>query len=128
MKTTTLACIEKGMTSIDKVLVSPYRRAQQTWQTMQPYLKAEQVETCDDITPYGQAESVAEFIQALVEVEPIDTLLLVSHLPLVSYLTAELVRGIAPPMFPTAGMVAIDYDPKTQQGELLWQCTPNETR
>ncbi|GAK18920.1 LOW QUALITY PROTEIN: phosphohistidine phosphatase SixA [Vibrio sp. JCM 19053] len=108
----------------DKVLVSPYIRAQQTWQEISAYFSAKSIETCEDITPYGQSEHVFDFASALIEVEQLDSLLFVSHLPLVGYLTSEFVKDMTPPMFPTSGLVCIEYDLQTQNGEVLWHITP----
>ncbi|MGV2989493.1 phosphohistidine phosphatase SixA [Vibrio sp. E150_011] len=118
------ACKQKGFSSFDMVLVSPYLRAQQTWDIISAEFNGKDVAVCDDITPYGQAEDVAEFINALTKVESLDSILLVSHLPLVGYLTAELVGGINAPMFPTSGLVCVDYDVDKRQGELLWHLHP----
>ncbi|HHF3231002.1 TPA: phosphohistidine phosphatase SixA [Vibrio diabolicus] len=118
------ACKEQGFAQFDKVLVSPYIRAQQTWQEIGEYFAAKSIETCEDITPYGQSEHVFDFASALIEVEKLDSLLLISHLPLVGYLTSEFVKDMAPPMFPTSGLVCIEYDLQTQNGEVLWHITP----
>ncbi len=115
------ACVEAGAAQFDKVLVSPYIRAQQTWQEVASCFQSTSIVTCEDITPYGQSEVVADYVCALADVEQLESVLLVSHLPLVGYLTAEFVAGIQPPMFPTSGMVCIDYDLKARKGELVWQ-------
>lgn len=117
-------CKEQGHDEFDLVLVSPYLRAQQTWQTIEPLLKAEKVEDCADITPYGDSESVVEYVCALAETQFLQNILLVSHLPLVGYLTADFVTDIPPPMFPTSGMACIDFDVDTRKGQLLWQAQP----
>ncbi len=118
------ACIQQGCTQFDKVLVSPYIRAQQTWQEISAHFSATSIETSEDITPYGQSECVFDYANALIEVEKLESLLFVSHLPLVGYLTSEFVRDMEPPMFRTSGLVCVEYDPQTQQGELLWHLTP----
>lgn len=110
---------------LDQVWVSPYLRAQQTWQAMVDTLPtATQVSSVDDITPYGEAETVAGYIQATIEEQQPQSLLLISHLPLVGYLTSELVAGLQPPMFLTSAIAAIDYDPQSGHGKLLWQHQP----
>ncbi|MGI9896656.1 phosphohistidine phosphatase SixA [Vibrio natriegens] len=118
------ACKEQGCAQFDKVLVSPYIRAQQTWQEVSEHFSAQSIETFEDITPYGQSECVYDYANALIEVEKLESLLFVSHLPLVGYLTAEFVRDMTPPMFPTSGLVCVEYDPQTQQGKVLWHITP----
>lgn len=117
-------CRQQGMSQFDKVLVSPYLRAQQTWQELEDIFDAKDVVECEDITPYGDSATVADYLQALIELEKPESILLVSHLPLVGYLTADLVVDIVPPMFPTSGMICIDYDVQNQRGEVLWNLKP----
>ncbi|HAT8491912.1 TPA: phosphohistidine phosphatase SixA [Vibrio vulnificus] len=118
------ACAERGITHFDKVLVSPYLRAQQTWQEISGYFQADSVETCEDITPYGQSEQVYDYLCALIEVEQPEQILLVSHLPLVGYLTAEFVKDMSAPMFPTSGMVCVEFEPSQHRGEIRFSLRP----
>jgi phosphohistidine phosphatase len=118
------ACVEQGVTHFDKVLVSPYLRAQQTWQEIASCFSADSVETCDDITPYGDSEQVADYVTAIADVEKLESILIVSHLPLVGYLTAEFVTDMVPPMFPTSGLIAIDYQPEKLTGQVLFNVQP----
>lgn len=118
------ACVEQGFKQFDKVLVSPYLRAQETWQVIAKQFLAKDVEICDDITPYGESEQVFEYVTALIEHENLTSVLLVSHLPLVGYLTAEFVPEMVPPMFPTSGLVCIEFDPSTRHGDMLWNIQP----
>ncbi len=118
------ACVEQGFREFDTVLVSPYVRAQQTWKAISKHFNASDVQTCDDITPYGQSDDVFYFVCALAETQNLESVLLVSHLPLVGYLTSEFVRDIAPPMFPTSGLACIEFDLERQQGELIWKIHP----
>jgi phosphohistidine phosphatase len=118
------AVISQGVTGFDLVLVSPYIRAQQTWDVISHRFSAKRVEECEDITPYGQSDDVHEFICALAETQGLDSVLLVSHLPLVGYLTAEFVNDMVAPMFPTSGFAAVDYDLEKRDGELLWHIAP----
>lgn len=111
---------------LDAVMVSPYVRAQQTWQSCGHCLPTpNSVETEHDITPYGDSDVVADYVRAYIETTGVTSLLLVSHLPLVGYLTAELVDGGQAPMFPTSSIAAIDYDPDTGKGQLLSMHSPN---
>ncbi|SDH71086.1 phosphohistidine phosphatase, SixA [Vibrio xiamenensis] len=118
------ACNEQGTKSFDRVFVSSYLRAQQTWQAIAPYFDAKQVDTSDDITPYGDSEQVYEFLKAVSEIDDIDSILVVSHLPLVGYLTAEFVADLAPPMFPTSGLTYIEFDAIGEQGNIVWSLHP----
>jgi len=114
------AGLKNGFTHVDLALVSPYLRAQQTWQVIAPLIDCSQQKTCEDITPYGDSNDVFEYVVALSEVNKLDSILLVSHLPLVGFLTSEFVPTIAPPMFTTSGLACIEFDPITRKGELLW--------
>ncbi|KJF82828.1 phosphohistidine phosphatase SixA [Photobacterium angustum] len=110
---------------LDTVLVSTYLRAQQTWQCMESVLPGvANVQVSDEITPYGDAATVVDYLKAMIGVEKPQSVLLVSHLPLVGYLTSELVAGIQPPMFSTSAIAAIDYDPDMDNAELVWQNVP----
>lgn len=110
---------------IDKVLVSPYLRAQQTWDEISPFFAAKDVEVCDDITPYGQSENVAEYIRALIETQALESVYVVSHLPLVGYMVSEFVKDVSPPMFHTSGLVCIEYDALHDIGTLDWRIAPS---
>lgn len=127
-KSDSLAVIAQSLvkmpTQIDKVLVSPYVRAQQTWEEISTVLTAKSVELCEDITPYGQSERVYDYICALAEVDNLQSVMFVSHLPLVGYLTAEFVSEMHAPMFPTSGLVCVEFDLESRRGELLWQERP----
>ena len=110
----------------DYVLVSPYIRAQQTWSMIKPILNVmdAKVETSEEITPYGDSDDVVEYVKALGSVEDIENILIVSHLPLVGYLTADFVPGIMPPMFPTSAISCIEFSHVTGKSEFLWLQQP----
>jgi phosphohistidine phosphatase len=116
--------VKHGVSRVDLVLVSPYLRAQQTWEEIKTYLVADQIECCDDITPYGQSNRVFDYVLARTAAKPIKTVLLISHLPLVGYLTSEFISDMAPPMFATSVLAGINFDPKTEHGSLLWHIKP----
>ncbi|NOH62051.1 phosphohistidine phosphatase SixA [Vibrio sp. RE88] len=118
------ACADQGYAQFDKVLVSPYLRAQQTWQEVSRSFNAKQIQTFEEITPYGESTHVADYVAAVAQVEGLESILLVSHLPLVGYLTAEFVPDMVPPMFPTSGIVCVDYDLNKRRGELIFNIQP----
>ncbi|WP_282178133.1 phosphohistidine phosphatase SixA [Vibrio nereis] len=118
------ACVEQGYQCFDKVLISPYIRAQQTWQEIATEFEAKQIEVSPDITPYGDSEQVAEYVSALVDIEKLESVLLVSHLPLVGYLVSEFVPDMVPPMFPTSGLICIDYCSEKRSGEIAFNIQP----
>lgn len=105
---------------LDRVLVSPFLRAQQTWQAVRRYLpEPKSIETVDDLVPYGQAEHVADYLRALDD----EYVLVISHLPLVGYIVNDLCHNAVPPMFVTSGMARVD---QTEAGfELVWLENPH---
>jgi phosphohistidine phosphatase len=111
------------------VFVSPYRRAQQTCDIATSMLQTA-AETLDFITPSGDAKQVHDFIdgwlaqQLAKDPKQKLCLLIVSHMPLVSYLVGELTRFDSAPIFATAGIAHIDYDVEKMHGQLLGLVTP----
>ena len=75
----------------------------------------------DELVPHGHADPVADYLRAL-EGE-VENLLVISHLPLVGYLVADLCPVQTPPMFVTSAMVAVEL--QDGQGQLLWQQAPH---
>ncbi|MBF1218453.1 MAG: phosphohistidine phosphatase SixA, partial [Haemophilus parainfluenzae] len=77
--------------SVQKVIVSPYVRAQETFELINSALGnvLNNVEVWNGITPYGNATLVADYLSVLQE-EGIESVLLVSHLPLVGSIVSEL--------------------------------------
>lgn len=117
--------LDKQAPQIDRVLVSPYLRAEQTLTEVQDCLLLPQAaEVLPELTPDGNAAKVARHLEALAH-ENLHAVLVVSHLPLVGYLVSELCPEEAPPMFATSGIACIEFDPTTASGKLLWQVSPS---
>lgn len=108
--------------NLDCVLHSPYVRASQTWQVIGNFFNTSKVELCEDITPYGDAELIADYVKALVEQHNYETVLLVSHLPVVSYLTSVLTAGENMPAFATSAIACLELEKNTFN--LKWLETP----
>ncbi|MDR9825950.1 phosphohistidine phosphatase SixA [Vibrio sp. FNV 38] len=113
--------IAHGITQLDKVLVSPYVRAQQTWDNIGHKFDADSVETYEDITPYGDADDVLEYVCAVAGLENLQSIMLVSHLPLVSYMTSIFASNTTAPMFMTSGVAVVDFDPELRVGKIDYQ-------
>ena len=102
---------------LDRVIHSNYLRAKQTWQSICSELpKAGAVEESGDITPYGDPAFVASYLTALAAKH--DSILMVSHLPLVGYLVQSLCPAAGAPMFATSGLACIEW--QDGKGALLW--------
>ncbi|MGC7559199.1 phosphohistidine phosphatase SixA [Pasteurella sp. PK-2025] len=82
----------KNTALFEKVLVSPYVRAQETFaqinHVFEDSLRPKQ-ETWKGITPYGNAPMVVEYLDVLVE-QGVQSVLIISHLPLVGEIVASL--------------------------------------
>jgi len=110
--------------NIQRVLVSPYLRAQQTLEKVKQTLGLSvTIEVLKDLTPGGDPAAVAAELHALA-LEGVTGVLIVSHLPLVGYLVAELCPGVCPPMFATSAMASVELDAETGKGTFDWQFSP----
>ncbi|MBH3008896.1 phosphohistidine phosphatase SixA [Serratia ureilytica] len=111
---------------IERVLVSPYLRAEQTLATVREALTLpEGEEVLSELTPGGNAEQVGSYLQALA-MQGVSSVLIVSHLPLVGYLVAELCPGECPPMFATSAVANVDLPADGSYGKFEWQVSPSQ--
>lgn len=113
---------QTGGEALDLVITSPYTRAQATSTVVSSLVSNERSQTTADITPDGEPDLVVSYLQALVQQYGIDSesgrVLLVSHMPFVSYLVAELDARVQPPIFPTGSIAEIDFDVVSGKGQL----------
>ncbi|NDV91128.1 phosphohistidine phosphatase SixA [Alteromonas sp. 345S023] len=105
-------------------VVSPYRRTRQTFDMVAADITADKLEISDDVVPDGSAELVADYLLARVHSafhskQPLKKVLVVSHMPLVSYLVDALCDSYTTSLFATASIAVIKYSPKTQKGTLV---------
>ena len=111
---------------IERVLVSPYLRAEQTLATVREALTLpEGEEVLPELTPGGNAEQVGSYLQALA-MQGVSSVLIVSPLPLVGYLVAELCPGECPPMFATSAIANVDLPADGSYGKFEWQVSPSQ--
>ncbi len=109
----------------DLIWVSPYIRAQQTFQHVGQYLtQKHQVKLMNMVTPSGSAKDVHDLLDGELAVNNIEQLLIVSHMPFVSYLVAELTQQQKAPIFQTAGICEISYDSESNMGEFIRMVAP----
>ncbi|WDE03883.1 phosphohistidine phosphatase SixA [Thalassomonas viridans] len=113
---------------LDHVLVSPFIRAQQTAATVKATLNwSGPSSNCDFITPSGNAGQVHDYLDGMLAQNPgIEELLVVSHMPLVSYLVEELTFDRKSPIFQTAAIAQIDYDLERMKGQLVRLVSPHD--
>lgn len=100
------------MPDFDRVLVSPYTRALETFakidEVYQHQLNAKQ-ETWDAITPYGSSSLVVDYLSVLAE-QGVNTVLIVSHLPLVGEIVTELCQRRSPVSFYPSTIAGVQWD------------------
>jgi len=97
--------------SFDKVLVSPYARALETFaqvNSVYDQTLSDKLDIWDAITPYGDSGVVGNYLSVLVE-DGLQNVLLISHLPLVGDIVKELC-GRNPANFYPATIVEIHLD------------------
>ncbi|KFK93841.1 MULTISPECIES: phosphohistidine phosphatase SixA [unclassified Serratia (in: enterobacteria)] len=110
--------------NIERVLVSPYLRAEQTLEVVREALVLpEGAEVLPELTPGGDAALVSSYLQVLAK-EGVSAVLVVSHLPLVGYLVAELCPGECPPMFATSAIANVELSADGSGGTFAWQVGP----
>ncbi len=71
---------------------------------------------------YASFYQVSAYLQALTN-EGVASVLVISHLPLVGYLVAELCPGETPPMFTTSAIASVTLD-ESGNGTFNWQMSP----
>lgn len=104
---------------IDLVLVSPYVRAQQTWELVSNWINVPTYcQTLADLVPNGNATQVHDHVDALIQLEKPQSILMVSHMPLVSYLVESFTMQAVTPMFCTAAIAHLVYEPQSMKGVL----------
>ncbi|HJS16797.1 MULTISPECIES: phosphohistidine phosphatase SixA [Rheinheimera] len=110
--------------AFDQIFSSPYRRTQQTAALLvQKGLTAQAVELNTDLVPEGNSQLVVDFLDTLYAENPHAKILLVSHMPLVSFLVEAFTRSGQTPIFDTAGVACIDYH--QHRGVLLEYACPS---
>ena len=95
----------------DKVLVSPYTRALETFDEINQVFDqqlSDKLDIWDAITPYGDSGVVGNYLSVLME-DGLQNVLLISHLPLVGDIVKELC-GRNPASFYPATIVEIHLD------------------
>jgi len=113
--------------NIEQVLISPFIRAQETAKKVADGFDDTVVATTlDFITPSGSAQMLHDYIDGVCVSDKIQSLLIVSHMPLVSYLVAELTVDNEAPIFQTAAIAEIDYDIKRMKGFLVKLTSPGD--
>ena len=108
--------------AVQKVFVSPYLRAQQTFSAIAPYLNCDTKHDADTLVPGGNPYSVVDFVHAEAMEQGVESLLLISHQPLLGTVL-NLFCGLESGMhhMGTSNLAAIDMEiPGASLGQLRW--------
>jgi phosphohistidine phosphatase len=108
-----------GDAPVDIALVSSYVRAQQTYEQLSEQVVVTQKQVCDDVVPEGEPKIVHDFIKVLFDdgSQP-SVILIVSHMPFVSYFLEEVHVDKQSMLFDTCSVVIVDYDLAVGAGKI----------
>ncbi|MGX9462549.1 phosphohistidine phosphatase SixA [Shewanella sp. A14] len=117
--------LAKQVSHFDLVIVSPYLRAQQTWQEISRHLsEPRKWLVLDDVTPSGDPKMAVDVILAYAEQYKADNVLVIAHMPILGFMVSELVAGIEPPLFATSAVAHIDKH--GMQGSFVAMTAPHQ--
>ncbi len=106
------AHLARQLTQLDLVFVSPYLRAQQSWQACEALLpEPERVHYLDELVPDASPTLANDLLLAHMTLVRAQTGLVIAHMPLLGYLVSELVPGQTPPLFATSALAQIELQP-----------------
>ncbi|GGF71798.1 hypothetical protein GCM10011338_25030 [Alteromonas lipolytica] len=104
-------------------LVSPYTRTRQSFQQVTNTLHASQFEICNDITPDGNVRLAHDYMDLIAreslknsDGQPV---LLVSHMPFVSFFLDEICEAPKMALFATGSVAVVRYWVNRGKGVLL---------
>lgn len=116
--------LAKTVSDFDLVLVSPYLRAQQTWQEVSSHFpEPRKWLVLDELVPSGEPTLAADLVLAYAEQYKAERVLVIAHMPILGYMVSEIVAGVEPPLFATSGITLIDKH--AEQASLVWQHAPH---
>ncbi|MCC2615175.1 phosphohistidine phosphatase SixA [Aestuariibacter halophilus] len=114
--------LREGNSALSLALVSPYTRAQETYQQLTRHVQAVEVQSCVDLVPGADPRTTHDFLDTvLADLDTNAHVLLVSHLPLVSYLLDELCHQHVSLLFGTGDIAVVEYD--LDKGRGTWRET-----
>ncbi|MDF7681481.1 phosphohistidine phosphatase SixA [Enterobacteriaceae bacterium ESL0689] len=110
---------------IERVLVSPYLRAQQTMDNVSKGIELpDDIAIMPELVPGGNARRVGDELQELAY-EGVASVLVISHLPLVGDLVAELCPHEFSPRFTPSTIACVTIDDQGN-GRFNWQMSPDK--
>ncbi|GAC15260.1 phosphohistidine phosphatase SixA [Aliiglaciecola lipolytica] len=111
---------------VSHAMVSPYLRTQQTFEHVSKITNIANVNENSDIVPNGNCQVMHYFIdQFAVKNNDLTGLLLVSHMPFVSYFIDEMCDIHTSKIFSTGTIVCLDYNVDESKGYIYDSFTPD---
>ncbi|WP_252728153.1 histidine phosphatase family protein [Alteromonas sp. C1M14] len=109
---------------IDLALVSPYRRTRQTYDMLSLDFSIAKSMQTDDIVPEANPQLAHDYVNTLIassqsRTTPVSTILLVSHMPFVSYFVDEVCATPVNSLFATGSVAVVSYNAAARRGRLL---------
>ncbi|TNH03852.1 phosphohistidine phosphatase SixA [Testudinibacter sp. TR-2022] len=109
---------------IDRVIVSPYNRALQTYEHLAASTATNmpsEIETWEAVTPYGNSTMAVDYLSNLCR-DGVKNVLIVSHLPFVEDLVTALCESPQQVGFSTGTIAEIEW--QGEQGEFICSNRP----
>jgi phosphohistidine phosphatase len=114
---------KEKLSHIDMAFVSPYLRAQQTYDVFKRDLSIEQWFNCDMITPDSSPNVFHDYLLGLLQTKGNDnknlSILVVSHMPFVSLFLGELLYSGKAEIFNTGSLAIVKCDRCSLKGQLV---------
>lgn len=118
--------LKQHYAAFDWVWASPYLRTQQTAELMlAKQAPFSQLEIIPELVPDGDAAVFQSYLDARLSEKPDARILVVSHMPLVSFMVETFTQPGNSPVFSTAQLICISYQPE-QGGRMLERLSPQE--
>lgn len=118
---------QRGGHGLDWLTVSPYIRAQQTATIVESEVAVNTRAICEDAVPESSPEAFVDWFFAMLQTHHMNAthVMLVSHMPFISYLVAALDKQTPPLLFPTAAMAEIRIDVNAGRAEFVRMIAPS---
>lgn len=114
---------QNNISRIDIAFVSPYVRAQQTFDIFKRNLMITQYIECDMITPDAKASVFHDYLLSISQDQDCEkghqSILIVSHMPFVSLFLGELLYSGCADIFNTGALAVVECDKHNLKGELV---------
>lgn len=121
-----LSFLQEHQIKLERALISPYLRAQQTFENANRVLNIAQYSNSKDIIPTGDALQMHRYLDLyLAEHASCQGILLVSHMPFVSYLLDELCAEHHSTLFSTGSVICVDYPSCETKGQIVAMYSPD---